>query len=356
MRALAAKEPDDVAKWDAVLAALRQAEAVAGADPEARRQIDGIRAEAQAGGDAARRDRTLLEAVADVRSSKEDLGPVDADAAYARAFREAGIDLETLAPGDAGARLKARPASVVVAAAAALDDWALVRRTDKPKDDRWRRPLEAARAADPDPFRDRVRAAVLGPDETARQAALVKLAASPEAAELPPPSAVLLGTTLKDPAAAVALLRAASGRHPDDAWVNHTLAKRLGELRPAPREEQVRYYAMARAVRPESAHELAHLLDDMGRADEALAVFADLAARRPADHRHLTCYGVCLRNRRREAGGAARAEAAGRADARRRRCSRGRCPPAVRPSASRPRGRPGPRQSRQCPGRAGEGG
>ena len=40
-------------------------------------------------------------------------------------------------------------------------------------------------------------------------------------------------------ATAVALLRAASGRHPDDAWVNHTLAKRLGELRPAPREEQV---------------------------------------------------------------------------------------------------------------------
>ena len=116
----------------------------------------------------------------------------------------------------------------------------------------------------------------------------MKLAASPEAAELPPPSAVLLGTTLKDPAAAVALLRAASGRHPDDAWVNHTLAKRLGELRPAPREEQVRYYAMARAVRPESAHELAHLLDDMGRTDEALAVFADLVGppprRRPAPH------------------------------------------------------------------------
>jgi Flp pilus assembly protein TadD len=51
---------------------------------------------------------------------------------------------------------------------------------------------------------------------------------------------------------------------------------------------------MARAVRPESAHELAHLLDEMGRTDEALAVFADLAARRPANVRELTCYGVCL--------------------------------------------------------------
>jgi serine/threonine-protein kinase len=317
MHALAAQESENVAKWDAVLAALRQAEAVAEADPEARRQLDRIRAEARARGDAARRDRTLLEDLADVRSTKEDLGPVDADAAYARAFREAGVDLESLAPG-AGARLKARPTSLVVAAASALDDWALVRRTHRPKDDRWRRPLEAARAADPDPFRDRVRAAVLGPDETARQAALVKLAASSEAAELPTPSAVLLGTTLKDSAAAVALLRAASGRHPDDVWVNHTLAKRLGELRPAPREEQVRYYAMARAVRPESAHELAHLLDEMGRADEALAVFADLTARRASDPRRLMCYFLCLSNHgRHEAGEVlARAVAAGRASVR----------------------------------------
>ena len=77
---------------------------------------------------------------------------------------------------------------------------------------------------------------------------------------------------------------------------------------------------MARAVRPESAHELAHLLDEMGRADEALAVFADLVARRPADNRHLACYGVCLREHgRREAG-----EEVLRA---------GRSPSAVKPSA-----------------------
>jgi tetratricopeptide (TPR) repeat protein len=111
---------------------------------------------------------------------------------------------------------------------------------------------------------------------------------------LSPASAVLLGATLQDVGAAVALLRAAAGRHPDDVWVNHALAQRLGDLRPAPREEQVRYYSMARAIRPGTAHELAHLLDEMGRTDEGLAVFADLSARRPADARHLRCYAGCL--------------------------------------------------------------
>jgi Flp pilus assembly protein TadD len=52
----------------------------------------------------------------------------------------------------------------------------------------------------------------------------------------------------------------------------------------------------------------------MGRADEALAVFADLVARRPNDNRHLTCYGFCLsKHGRREAGEMfARAESVGR--------------------------------------------
>jgi serine/threonine-protein kinase len=298
LRGVAAREPEDVARWEAVLTSLRQAdEAVgSGGDPGARRRLAALRVEAQAGADAARRDRALLDAVADVRSRKDDFGFSGGDAAYARAFREAGLDLDDLPPALFGARLKARPASVALAAASALDDWALVRRSEKPKDARWRRPLEAARVADPDPFRDRVRAALLDLDEAAREAALQALALDPKAAELPPASAVLLALTLKDVETAVALLRAAAGRHPDDVWVNHTLAERLGKLSPAPREERVRYYSVARALRPGNAHDLARLLDDMGRTDEALGVFADLAARRPADPSRLAWYGQCLRH------------------------------------------------------------
>ena len=68
----------------------------------------------------------------------------------------------------------------------------------------------------------------------------------------------------------------AAGRHPGDVWVNYALAEALDRLRPSAREEAVRYYTAARALRPETAHELAHLLERMGRGAEAEAVFRDL--------------------------------------------------------------------------------
>jgi tetratricopeptide (TPR) repeat protein len=298
LRAVAEQEPEKVERWEAVVAAWRQAEAALGpgSDPRAPAIVAAHLRDAQEHADAALRDRALLAAATEVRANQLDLGLAWADSAYARAFREADLDLDTLQPTEAGERLKTRPPAVAVAAAAALDDWALVRREDRPKESRWRRPVEAARVADPDPFRDRVRAALLEPDDAAREVALRKLVADPAAAALPPPSTVLLAASLKDDAAAVDLLRAATARNPDDAWVNYALGVRLAELRPAPREEQVRYLSMARAARPETAHILAHLLDNMQRTDEALAVFADLVARRPGNVHHLWCYGLCLKD------------------------------------------------------------
>jgi tetratricopeptide (TPR) repeat protein len=102
---------------------------------------------------------------------------------------------------------------------------------------------------------------------------------------------------MAEPVRAVAVLRAVVEWHPDDVWVNYNLARLLGRLRPAPREEMVRYYSAARALRPETAHELAHLLDEMGRSDDAIRVFADLASRRPDDGRNLACYARCLQQR-----------------------------------------------------------
>ena len=39
------------------------------------------------------------------------------------------------------------------------------------------------------------------------------------------------------------------------------------------RDDAIRYYTAARSIRPETAHKLAHALEDKGESDEAIAVF-----------------------------------------------------------------------------------
>ena len=123
-----------------------------------------LQKEIQDGLDAARRDKALLDRLVDIRSADtDDRDGLDSDASYARAFREAGIDLATLPPIEAGAKIKARPLSVATALAAALDHWAAICRGQR-KDAAGAAHLsEAARVADPDPWRIDLRAAL---DET----------------------------------------------------------------------------------------------------------------------------------------------------------------------------------------------
>jgi serine/threonine-protein kinase len=300
-RDFAAALPEDLARLSA---AARGIEAAGRAldqesEPEPAGRLAALRTEVHAGLAAALRDSALLEALADVRIHKQELGTDGANAAYARAFRAAGLDVDALPPEEIGSALKGRPASVAAAATAALDDWALSRE-EKRQAAAFRRLLEAARAVDPDSFRDRIRAAILESDAKTREGAMRTLAADTKAGELPPPSAVLLASALRSLKAvepAIALLRAVVGRHPDDLWVNYELGIALTELGPAARDEAVRYFTAARSLRPEAAHQWAHLLDEIGRGDEALAIFADLAARRPRDERNLVCYGRCLQDR-----------------------------------------------------------
>ncbi len=302
LRDQANAEPSNEQKWitagDAIADATRAFDDAGG--PEIAERLAVLRNEVHAGLEAARRDRTLLEAVATVRSSKQDLRHAGADTEYTRAFREAGLDIDGDSPEEVGAKLRARPAAVN-AAVAALDDWALERRAGKQPRSRWCRPLEVARAADPDPFRDRVRAALLQSDTKAQETDLVKLAKDPEAPRLPPESALLLATAIRDLKTfepAVELLRAVTGRHPRDVWANYELAAMLQEFQPTAREEAARYYTAARALQPETGHAIAHLLlDEMGREAEGLAVFADLVELRKHDSRNWRCYGNALKER-----------------------------------------------------------
>ena len=140
-----------------------------------------------------------------------------------------------------------------------------------------------ARAADPDPFRDRLRAALLEPDGTrAGEAALRALADKPKVAEMTPASAVLVARILAQLKAVepiVTLLRAVVERYPGDWELNYSLADALMERDPPDRQEALRYYSVARAMRPEASYKLAELLRAMGRGDEVRSLFADLAAR-----------------------------------------------------------------------------
>jgi serine/threonine-protein kinase len=143
--------PDDLARWRVALAAVQQAgDALDGGDPGVRRRVESLRDEAQAGADAADRDRKLLDDLVDIRSAKIDDPDGSAiDAAYAGAFREAGIDVAQLSPEEAGERIKARPPAPALAGA--LDDWASVRRELRHDPAGAGRLARAARVADPDP-------------------------------------------------------------------------------------------------------------------------------------------------------------------------------------------------------------
>jgi serine/threonine-protein kinase len=256
----------ELSPWSEARAAARRADALlaggaAGAAVRARAQgvlagLEQEQAEAQAKSAEARRDRQLLDRLERIRSKMSEPGGADRlDAEYAAAFREFGLDLDTLDPKEAGRQLARRSAPVELASF--LDEWAWSRapRPGWPGDPSWQRLIAVARAADPDPWRDALRAQIgrhhledlrrLADDETALEGQ-------------PAPSLVLLARALETVGAlnpADRVLRRAWRLHPDDFWVNFELGS-LGIGRPlfASRraDEAVRFLSAARACRSRS--------------------------------------------------------------------------------------------------------
>jgi eukaryotic-like serine/threonine-protein kinase len=298
-RDLARAEPEDVARWQTALAAVKQAEGVAGGDAEALRLLAALRVEVQAGAEAADRDKTLLDRLVDIRSARgDDLDGSRSEADYAVAFRDAGLDLSALPPAEAGAKIKARPPGVALSLAAALDDWSAVRRGFRKDPTGAARLDEVSRLADPDPWRNDLRAAFALDAKDARKGALQALARTAKFDELRAVSLNLLGKALAeagDPATAEWVLRRAQVRHGGDVWINYDLARVLKLLKR--RDEAIRFFTAARALRPETAHELAHGLVAKGQPDEAIEVFRDLARLRPKMGGHVICLGTELRDR-----------------------------------------------------------
>jgi eukaryotic-like serine/threonine-protein kinase len=283
----ARRDRGDASAWREALAALDRADAQG-----AGQRVATLRQEIEAGLDEAERYSRLRQELVEIRGNRQDVGSAATDAAYAAAFDAAGLNLDKLELAEFARRLGLHGSEAAIEVSAFLDDWSAARRGARRPLASWRRPLETARRSDPDPYRDRLRAALMVEDRQSRAAELKAMAADPEAAALPAPTAALLGSTLSalgEIDAAVALLRGAVGQHPGDVWVNKTLAYALTRLLPPAQQEALRYYTSARALRPETAHDLAHLLEENSLDREAESVFRDLVKRRPENARHLTC-------------------------------------------------------------------
>ena len=169
-----------------------------------------------------------------------------------------------------------------------------MRRTQRSDSAGAKRLSAVARRADADERRNHLREVLDQPRGAERTAELRRLTKEIDVEKWPAVSINLLGRALldaEDAEAAEKIFRQGQRRNSGDVWLNYNLAVCLEKLRR--REEAIRYYAVARAIRPETAHELAHALRDEGEKDEAIAVFAELS-RAPENGRHLLCWGTSL--------------------------------------------------------------
>jgi serine/threonine-protein kinase len=275
--------------------------AAAGALEEARSALD--QADHLSGGQApatiAARIRTVLERVAvaarlhtllaDLEAARLDLPDVErerTDAAFAAAFRQAGLDIDRDGPGTLTGGIDGRPAPVELASY--LDAWVLVRRSLRRPEADWQRLVSIARAIDPDSWRVALRARVWRKDD--ESAAVFRALADDQQAldNQPAMSQVLLARQLKyaagDAERAARILRRACRRHPSDFWLHVELARALGtdsvdarQLFPQPQEAE-RHLTAALALRPSSAptHRLlGNALMAQGKIGEAEAEYLE---------------------------------------------------------------------------------
>jgi tetratricopeptide (TPR) repeat protein len=211
------------------------------------------------------------------------------DARFARAFQEFGIDIDALDPADSAALIGRK--SIRQDLIKALDDRAAMRRRryrdTRINDERnWKKLVELAQKADGDEGRNRVRAAWLSRDRQAVE----KLVDTLPLRDVPPATLHLLGAALGDLGAlekALSVLRPAQRQHPNDPWINDTLAwLSWKECKPPRYEDALRFYTAASALRPQSARwhaNIAGVLQSKGALGEAIAEYSRVIELTPED-------------------------------------------------------------------------
>jgi Tfp pilus assembly protein PilF len=265
------------------------------------------------------REQQFLEELANIRvRTPSDFNKLDIDQLYLQTFSQFDIPLNQDPTTALHARFADRP-QVLEAILTALDDWGSYRRLNPKLSKQWKRPFRLAQELDRDEWRRNVRLAVLsqpvlpnGPNyldflnapgllrlgslswqvrSGLRRQQLQDLAQSAELAKTTPASLQLLARELALEGvqkAAIELLRAALRHHPSDVWLNYELALLLQRSQP---DEALRYFAAARAGRPELGHTMAHQLEKLNRHGEAAELFEDLIRLRPNNLEHQICLG-----------------------------------------------------------------
>jgi tetratricopeptide (TPR) repeat protein len=255
--ALAQKEELDLAQK-----ALERAESrLDGSAPEELK--DRLR-QARADLDRLRKEEGMLGRLEEARLQFASVGPrkalnrAGADRLYGEAFAWYGIDVEHLSPGEAARRLVA--SALREQLVDSLDFWGRVAANQTRKAQRQKavRLRTLADVVDTSTWRRRLRRAVAQADTRAAR----HLAEQAMRATLPVARAVMLANglvELKLHNEAVEVLEQAMRSHPADFWVYYSLGYACFDSTPPRREDAVRYYTAAVALRPKSAKAYIHL-------------------------------------------------------------------------------------------------
>jgi Tfp pilus assembly protein PilF/serine/threonine protein kinase len=230
--------------------------------------------------DAVRQDSALL---IDGR-----VNTADAPAQYAAAFREHGFNFLA---GDGEEEIRLLSASAIrLQLVTALDEWIAFE-----KELTTRRRLERiTRRADPDEWRDRLRAAEIWQNPAELECFADQVPVSRLTATL----AERVGSNLeKKGKDGLAILERMTQQKPNDFWLNSALANALRSKRRGRLKEAVGYYRAALAVRPDSSavwNNLGLTLYQLGDAPASVASFRKAVAIDPKHIHALTNLGVAL--------------------------------------------------------------
>jgi tetratricopeptide (TPR) repeat protein len=275
---------DNLSAWkvalDAAQSAVRRAERLLKLEPalaksDLAKEVQKVKARVASD----QKDQRLLDELDRIRLEQaEGLGKAHLE--YQKVFQKYGILPDSQEPKEAAEAIRQRPATVREQVVDLLDE--VLSRLPS-KEAKLRTFLAAVLAeADPDPWRQKVRQAVLDRD----QAALKQLAQQAEVKRQRPEFLISLGNLLP-PSERRALLRRMQQHYPSNFWVNFELAVTLhqsvsdtgpnGQGKSSPQlDEATAFYRAALALRPTSAAVLNNLglaLADKQDLDAAIASY-----------------------------------------------------------------------------------